>query len=174
MSIIKSKRNKSKVEFLHNLEVMTRNVNNIVINKFGFNYDKCIKDIKSEFGNKSENEMNSATLGSYLKKISYANEMNNVIIPYYQHKVLDYCDKVRECVYIANGSFVDSEVSYNKRISYQRDAMAYCFSLLNSIQNAITILNSSLNRYTQQLQTIRKEMGLIKAWRKSTTNSWKK
>ena len=76
MSVVKRKRNKSTFEVFHHLTKMRKDITDLLLRDFGYDFDKFRKQLDRKFGNKSYEEMSDAQRIAYSKQLNRADEFN--------------------------------------------------------------------------------------------------
>ena len=173
MSVVKRKRNKSTFEVFHHLTKMRKDITDLLLRDFGYDFDKFRKQLDRKFGNKSYEEMSDAQRIAYSKQLNRADEFNAWYIMQERSTIIECLHAINAHVYVANSIYPSKPEELTERRLHQDLAIGQCFRLVQELQYAIETLPVNVNVYLRFEEQIQKEINLIKGWRQSD-NKFKK
>ena len=88
-------------------------------------------------------------------------------------KMMDLAIDIFAKTKYANSIFPDCMKQYWMRTGVIKTAVAQVFDLLAMYQVALTVLKVNDNQYTDQIEHLKKQAGLLKGWLSSDRNTYK-
>lgn len=166
MSVIKAKRKESQFEVFHHLYQMRKEVTNLILFDFGFDFERAVKRVQKRFG-KSVEEMNNDERVRYEKQLKKYLAFSQWFIENERTTVLNILRDITDEVFVANSIYPQYPDELVERRLHQDRAIGQCFALAQELQYAIETLPVDLNKLSRFVEIIKKEINLIKGWRKS-------
>ncbi len=149
MSVLVSKRKESRFEAivfsveLHNMliELMQHN--------FGIKDLRHVVQLKYAYGRESVEDYDK-----YL-----------YLLINFKKRIEQLASLLTNNVRAANSIYPTTMQEYEKRRSFQNDALVNCEQLINELQRVVEIFDTDINLYARYINGIDREIGLIKKWR---------
>lgn len=158
MSVKKADRTQSSFEVISNAIYMRGQFDLLFIRNLGIKQQDCILRLKYDIPINDEENKQEFVLDFLLKEKSC---LSNLV------------RNINQYVIMANSIYPNSIEEYNLRREFQNRAISLCFTLTNELQYLLEVLNVNGNDYLNYYEMIKKEIVLIKGWRKSD-NKFKK
>lgn len=167
MSVLKSKRKESQFEVFHHLYKMRKEVTDLLLRDFGYDYERSVKKIEKSFGGRKPEELSEDEKTRY----EYVTSKNESFAQWFildERKVITDClrDITKE-VFIANSIYPMYMEELVERRLHQDLAIGQCYRLTQELQYVIETLPVNVNKYLRFAEMIQKEIDLLKGWRKS-------
>ena len=169
MSVLKNLRSLSNMEFYKNAIRIRRDLTDWLLRDFGNkghprsvtqvikNIDpedqKAIDDIFRKYGRNPNREYQSEYPAWFV------NAERDVIIRILQDLVINITK--------ANSIYIQSMHEYDLRRGYQTKAINDCYCIYQELQYIVSVFGTDLNRFIPVLESIEKEIDLLKGWRQS-------
>lgn len=173
MSVVKRKRKESQFEVLHHLTKMRKDITDLLLRDFGYDFDKFKKQLDKRYGNKPVSEMSEIQRRNYYKQLNRCDEFHEWYIMHERTVIIDCIHGINEHIYTANSIYPTCPEELTERRLHQDLAIGQCYRLVQELQYAIETLPVDVNVYLRFAEQIQKEIDLIKGWRKSD-NKFKK
>lgn len=168
MSVLKNKRKESKFEVIHNFYVMRKEVTNLLLRDFGYNYEKSEKKILKTIGyKKTIEEMTTEELNIYQKKIDKNKAFINWFIVDERNTIMNCLRQINQEIFLANDIRPIYMEELTERRLHQDNAIGYCECLMQELQYVIETLPVNVNVYFTLAKIIDQEIALLKKWRRS-------
>jgi hypothetical protein len=150
LSVLKSKRSLSKLEFYHNARKLRKDITELLLRDFGVR-DK-VRKIKTE-GN---------------MELTIIDEFPNWLIIEFRNNVLRLLHNLIMNITAGNTIYptIPEEITVRRR--YQTAAIVNCEQLLQELMYCSDVLPLGLEKFTPFVDAIEFEIRLLKGWRKST------
>ena len=169
MSILKRKRNISKMEFYHNAIKMRIMITEFLLKDFGMKnrrrnleFAQEVYDIDNEDLQEIEEIMTAYNL-----KNSYIDKFPPWLIDKERDYFLDILRDLIKNICNANTIRITNKEEYYLRRNYQNKAICDCENLLQEMQYIIYICHPNAEKYMKYVDMIENEIALLKGWRKS-------
>ena len=169
MSVLKRKRNVSKMEFYHNAIKLRLMITEFLLKDFGIKsrrrnleFAKDVYDIEDEDGEEIEN-----ILSAYDLKNSFIDNFPSWLIDKERDYFMDLLRSLMKNICSANTIHITNKEEYYMRRNYQTQAICDCENLLQEMQYIIYVTHPNVEKYMPYVDIIEKEIALLKGWRKS-------
>lgn len=177
MSVPLNKRNESRVEFLHTLFKLQKELTLLFIRDFGAK--PVTRKLKSFVHSAKMAEEDRIAYMALCEKyhIDVEAEWPLWLIDHYRTKLLAIMESLETNVVTANTIYPtsnDYEYWHNLRRKYQKLAQADCYRLLRAMQNICYILPVDKEKLMPYVGLIEKELNAIKAWQSRTNARYAK
>ncbi len=169
MSVIKNLRNLSSMEFYKNAIQMRRELTEWMMRDFGTVRNKkslhsVIKDISQE-----DEQILTEVFQKYGKNINrgFQYEYPEWLVDFERDKLVELLQTLVEnitranCIYVSKGN----NTEYELRRKYQDIAIGCCYALYAELQYIAESFRIDLNKLVPLLESIEKEVDLLKGWR---------
>jgi hypothetical protein len=170
MSVPKHKRKPSQFEVFHHLNRLRKDITDLLLRDFGFDFEKAEKRLEKRFGGKSYQELDSKQQAAYERLRARWEAFDEWFIADERQIIVNCLRAITREVYIANSIYPADPTRIEElaeRRIHQERAIGYCFTLAQELQYAIETLPVDMNSYTRFGEAIQTEINLIKGWRKS-------
>ena len=177
MSVPLNKRSESRVEFLHTLFKLQKELTLLFIRDFGAK--PVTRKLKSFVHSAKMAEEDRIAYMALCEKyhIDVEAEWPLWLIEHYRTKLLAIMESLETNVVTANTIYPtsnDYEYWHNLRRKYQKLAQADCYRLLRAMQNICYILPVDKEKLMPYIELIEKELNAIKAWQARTNAQYAK
>ena len=169
MSVLKRKRNISKMEFYHNAIKLRLMITEFLLKDFGIKsrrrnleFAKDVYDIEDEDVEEIEN-----ILSAYDLKNSFIDNFPSWLIDKERDYFMDLLRSLMKNICSANTIHITNKEEYYMRRNYQTQAICDCENLLQEMQYIIYVTHPNVEKYMPYVDIIEKEITLLKGWRKS-------
>ena len=169
MSVLKRKRNISKMEFYHNAIKLRLMITEFLLKDFGIKsrrrnleFAKDVYDIEDEDVEEIEN-----ILSAYDLKNSFIDNFPSWLIDKERDYFMDLLRSQMKNICSANTIHITNKEEYYMRRNYQTQAICDCENLLQEMQYIIYVTHPNVEKYMPYVDIIEKEIALLKGWRKS-------
>lgn len=169
MSVLKRKRNVSKMEFYHNAIKLRLMITEFLLKDFGIKsrrrnleFAKNVYDIEEEDVEEIEN-----ILSAYDLKNSFIDNFPEWLIDKKRDYFMDLLRNLLKNICSANTIHITNKEEYYMRRNYQMQAICDCENLLQEMQYIIYVTHPNVEKYMPYVDIIEKEIALLKGWRKS-------
>ena len=169
MSVLKRKRNVSKMEFYHNAIKLRLMITEFLLKDFGIKsrrrnleFAKDVYDIDDEDVEEIEN-----ILSAYDLKNSFIDNFPEWLIDKERDYFMDLLRSLMKNICSANTIHITNKEEYYIRRNYQTQAICDCENLLQEMQYIIYVTHPNVEKYMPYVDIIEKEIALLKGWRKS-------
>ena len=169
MSVLKRKRNISKMEFYHNAIKLRLMITEFLLKDFGIKsrrrnleFAKDVYDIEDEDVEEIEN-----ILSAYDLKNSFIDNFPSWLIDKERDYFMDLLRNLLKNICSANTIHITNKEEYYMRRNYQTQAICDCENLLQEMQYIIYVTHPNVEKYMPYVDIIEKEIALLKGWRKS-------
>jgi len=168
MSVLKSKRTVSPMEFLKNALDLRKQLTEWAMRDFGTK--KNVKHIQAGVQGMSEEDITA--LNGILAKYDRAPRRLQSVYPewfllqeikFIGRQLFELCDNIAH----ANSVYIVYEVDKNQRREYQNAAIGNCYALKQELQFLIETVGTDVNQLGDITAKIEKEIALLKGWRKA-------
>lgn len=166
MSVIKSKRTLSDLEFYRNAIKLRKEITFLLLRDFGIR-DKIRKT--ESIANKM-NDADAENFRNIMNKYEFTyilDEYPNWLIDKMRSNILNLLHSLVMNITQSNTIYPTCEEEYYDRRKYQNHAIANCEQLLQEMQYIISIIQVDANKYLKYVDMIDEEVKLLKGWRKS-------
>lgn len=166
MSVLKNKRSLSDLEFYRNGILLRKELTDLLLRDFGIR-DKVRKatSITSKMADKDA-ELFESLLNKY-EVTNIIEEYPEWLIDKFRTNILNICHSLIMNITAANTIYPTNESEYYDRRNFQNHAIGNCEQLLQEMQYIISIIPVDINKFLPHVQMIKKEIQLLRGWRKS-------
>lgn len=167
MSVLKSKRKVSQFEVFHHLYKTRKEITDLLLRDFGYDFERAEKRLKKVFGGKPYDALTDDEKNRYdaMKKRNEA--FDEWFISDERQVIVDCLRSITENVFIANSIYPMYPEELVERRVHQDRALGQCYRLTQELQYAIETLPVDIDKYLRFAELIQTEINLIKGWRKS-------
>ena len=173
MSVVKGKRKESQFEVIKHFYRLRKDITDLLLRDFGYSVKKSEQRRSKMFGGKSFDELTESQQEHYLKTTGRNDGFEEWFIAYQRDVVMDCIGKATEYIFTANSIYPSIPEELVERRIYQDKAIAQCYILLQELQYTIEILPVDIQKYVRFSESLEREIGLLKGWRKAD-NKFKK
>jgi hypothetical protein len=152
MSVLKNKRNLSKLEFYHNARTLREEVTNLLLRDFG------VRDKIRKFKNEDNVE------------VTVIEEYPEWLMTFFRQSIINILRSLMMNISAANTIYPVSLEELAERRKYQTAAIYSCEQLLEEMTYCADILPVELNKFLPFVDKIAFEIKLLKGWRKSSND----
>ena len=174
MSILKNFRNLSNMQFYKTAAFIRKDLTEWMMRDFGTTRNKksvkqVIKDIAPE-DQKTIDEIFIKYGRSPNKE--YQGEYPEWFMDHERDVILRILQELMENIIRANSIYVSkgNRTEYELRRAYQDKAIGCCFALFQELQFMKSVFNTDSNRFETILESIDKEVDLLRGWRQSNND----
>jgi hypothetical protein len=150
LSVLKTKRSLSKLEFYHNARQLRKDITNLLLRDFGVR-DKVRKI-------KTEDDM----------ELTIIEEYPNWIIVEFRQNVLRILHNLMMNITAGNTVYPTTMEEVGVRRHYQTASIVNCEQLLQELMYCSDILPLGVEKFLPFINAVEFEIRLLKGWRKST------
>lgn len=171
MAVLKNLRNLSKMQFYKTAIYIRQELTDWMLRDFGTTKNKksvkqVIKDISPE-----DQQVIDEIFMKYGKSPNkeYQGEYPQWFMDHEREVILKILQELVENITRANTLYVSkgNRTEYELRRAYQDKAIGCCFVLYQELQYIISMFGTDLNKFIPILESIEKEVDLLKGWRQS-------
>jgi hypothetical protein len=167
MAVLKGNRKESQFEVFHHMVKLRREITDLLLRDFGYSYSKSENYLSRAFGNKSYDELTEPEQAHYVKLKNRNEAFCNWFIIDERKEIVDCLRTIQSEIFIANSIYPMYTEELVERRIHQDLAIGNCHRLIQELQYAIETLPVDVNTYMRFAESIKKEINLIKGWRKS-------
>jgi hypothetical protein len=169
MSVPKSKRSLSELEFYHNAYVLRKSITELLLKDFGIR-DKQ-RNIRAYVSMKhfdvNDREEFLRLCDKYKINDNLIESYPTWLLDHFRTSLMDSMNSLINNITYANSVYPTREPEYDQRRLYQNRAIANCYQMLQEMQYVISVLPVDAERYMNYVGMIDREIVLLKGWRKS-------
>ena len=171
MAVLKNLRNLSNMQFYKTTIYIRQELTDWMLRDFGTTKNKksvkqVIKDISPE-----DQQVIDEIFMKYGKSPNkvYQGEYPQWFMDHEREVILKILQELVENITRANTLYVSkgNRTEYELRRAYQDKAIGCCFVLYQELQYIISMFGTDLNKFIPILESIEKEVDLLKGWRQS-------
>ena len=168
MSVLKSKRKTSRLEFLHNAYVIRRQFTLLLLRDFGTRSKVRTSRFYTKINRMSseDQELFQNILDKY-EISTVVDDYPEWIINEFRNRIMYELRMLVRNITFANTIYPTSESEYNDRRRYQTAAIGCCEQLIQEMQYFIDVVDVDVNKYLPYVDMIEREIALLRGWRKS-------
>lgn len=167
MSVLKSKRKASQFEVFHRFYKMRKEVTDLLLRDFGYDYNRAENKVAKMFGGRSYTELTPEEKSRYDRLMEKNRAFDEWFIEDERKVIVDCLRSIGENVFLANSIYPTYMEELIERRLYQDKAIGLCYRLTQELQYAIETLPVDVNKYLRFAEMIQTEINLLKGWRKS-------
>ena len=167
MSVLKSKRKASQFEVFHHFYKMRKEVTDLLLRDFGYDYNRAENKVAKMFGGRSYTELTPEEKSRYDRLMEKNRAFDEWFIEDERKVIVDCLRSIGENVFLANSIYPTYMEELIERRLYQDKAIGLCYRLAQELQYAIETLPVDVNKYLRFAEMIQTEINLLKGWRKS-------
>lgn len=167
MSVLKSKRKASQFEVFHYFYKMRKEVTDLLLRDFGYDYNRAENKVAKMFGGKSYTELTPEEKSRYDRLMEKNRAFDEWFIEDERKVIVDCLRSIGENVFLANSIYPTYMEELIERLLCQDKAIGLCYRLTQELQYAIETLPVDVNKYLRFAEIIQTEINLLKGWRKS-------
>jgi hypothetical protein len=179
MAVLNNLRNLSEMEFYKNAIKMRVNLTNWLLRDFGTKRNprsvtKVIKNIDEEDQNTIDE-----IFAKYGKspKHEFQSEYPKWFVEYERKVIVELLQELVENITSANSIYPSKDFlheEYAERRRFQNKAICNCYTLYQELQYITACFGTDLNKFIPFLDSVEKEVDLLKGWRQSDNAKRKK
>lgn len=167
MSVLKSKRKASQFEVFHHFYKMRKEVTDLLLRDFGYDYNRAENKVAKMFGGRSYTELTPEEKSRYDRLMEKNRAFDEWFIEDERKVIVDCLRSIGENVFLANSIYPTYMGELIERRLCQDKAIGLCYRLTQELQYAIETLPVDVNKYLRFAEMIQTEINLLKGWRKS-------
>lgn len=167
MSVLKSKRKASQFEVFHHFYKMRKEVTDLLLRDFGYDYNRAENKVAKMFGGRSYTELTPEEKSRYDRLMEKNRAFDEWFIEVERKVIVDCLRSIGENVFLANSIYPTYMEELIERRLCQDKAIGLCYRLTQELQYAIETLPVDVNKYLRFAEMIQTEINLLKGWRKS-------
>lgn len=167
MSVLKSKRKASQFEVFHHFYKMRKEVTDLLLRDFGYDYNRAENKVAKMFGGRSYTELTPEEKSRYDRLMEKNRAFDEWFIEDERKVIVDCLRSIGENVFLANSIYPTYMEELIERRLCQDKAIGLCYRLTQELQYAIETLPVDVNKYLRFAEMIQTEINLLKGWRKS-------
>lgn len=167
MSVLKSKRKASQFEVFHHFYKMRKEVTDLLLRDFGYDYNRAENKVAKMFGGRSYTELTPEEKSRYDRLMEKNRAFDEWFIEDERKVIVDCLRSIGENVFLANSIYPTYMEELIERRLRQDKAIGLCYRLTQELQYAIETLPVDVNKYLRFAEMIQTEINLLKGWRKS-------
>lgn len=167
MSVLKSKRKASQFEVFHHFYKMRKEVTDLLLRDFGYDYNRAENKVAKMFGGRSYTELTPEEKSRYERLMEKNRAFDEWFIEDERKVIVDCLRSIGENVFLANSIYPTYMEELIERRLCQDKAIGLCYRLTQELQYAIETLPVDVNKYLRFAEMIQTEINLLKGWRKS-------
>ena len=167
MSVIKAKRGQSQFEVIHHWYQVRKEITTLMLFDFGLHPERQERSLLRRLQISDPAQLEGEALERYNKHKRRLSGVVNWFLEQERNTVHGCIASVNEHATVANSLYPTTMEELTERRLHQDIAVGQCNRLKQELQYIIETLEVDINRYTRIAEMIDKEIGLIKAWRKS-------
>ena len=167
MSVLKSKRKASQFEVFHHFYKMRKEVTDLLLIDFGYDYNRAENKVAKMFGGRSYTELTPEEKSRYDRLMEKNRAFDEWFIEDERKVIVDCLRSIGENVFLANSIYPTYMEELIERRLCQDKAIGLCYRLTQELQYAIETLPVDVNKYLRFAEMIQTEINLLKGWRKS-------
>ena len=167
MSVLARNRKPSRFEVFHNLYKLRKDITELLLRDFGYNFDKQEKSLEKRFGGRAYDQLDKQEKVRYKQLLTRWVAFDEWFIKDERAVIVDCLREITRHVYAANSIYPTCREELAQRRLHQDEAVGQCYRLTQELQYAIETLPVDVNVYLRFADAIQTEINLIKGWRKS-------
>lgn len=167
MSVLKRKRNISKMEFYHNAIKLRLMITEFLLKDFGIKSRRRNLEFAKDVYDIEDVEEIENILSAYDLKNSFIDNFPSWLIDKERDYFMDLLRSLMKNICSANTIHITNKEEYYMRRNYQTQAICDCENLLQEMQYIIYVTHPNVEKYMPYVDIIEKEIALLKGWRKS-------
>ena len=179
MAVLKNLRNLSEMEFYKNAIRMRVDLTNWLLRDFGVkrnprSVNQVIKTI-DETDQKTIDEI-FAKYGKFPNH-EFESEYPEWFVDFEREVIIKILQELIENITSANSIYPSKEFlheEYGKRREFQNKAICNCYTLYQELQYITACFKTDVNKFVPFLESIEREVDLLKGWRQSDNSRRKK
>lgn len=176
MSVIKNLRGLSNMEFYKNAIVLRRNLTSWMLRDFGTTRNK--KSIQSAIKNIAESDKTIILdiLGKYNQNpnSAFQSEFPEWFVDFEKEEIIQLLHDLVGNITSANSIYAVHDFEFDLRREFQDRAIINCYQLYQELQYISESFNIDINKLIPILESIEREVELLKGWRQSDNAKRKK
>ena len=179
MAVLSNLRNLSEMEFYKNAIRMRKNLTNWLLRDFGTkrnprSVNQVIKDIE---------EADKKTIDEIFEKYNkspnheFQSEYPDWFVEHERKIIVELLQELVENITSANSIYPSKDFlheEYTERRKFQNQAICNCYTLYQELQYITDCFGTDLNKFIPFLDSIEREVDLLKGWRQSDNSRRKK
>lgn len=167
MSVLKSKRKPSEFEVFNNLTKLRKNMTELLLRNFGYDFEKATRRVEKKFGGRTIDQLSPHEQEVYAKIQEKNRAFDGWFIKDERAAITNCMRNIVEEVYVANNIYPTCAEEFIERRIHQDRAIGQCYRLVQELQYAIETLPVDVDKYLPYAEIIYKEITLLKGWRKA-------
>jgi len=175
MSVLKRKRNISKMEFYHNGIKLRLMMTEFLLKDFAIKPRRRNLDFAKEVYDMEDDDVKEIEeiLSAYNIKNSFIDNFPTWLIDKERDYFMDLLRDMMKNICSANTIHITNKEEYYMRRNYQTQAICNCENLLQEMQYVIYVCHPNVEKYMKYVDMIEREIYLLKGWRKSDNKIFK-
>ena len=175
MSVPKNKRNQSEMEFLHNAKVLRKQMTELLLRDFGIKAkNRDVKVFPNKYGMSKEDGAQFLSLCGQYEIITLEETYPTWLINDFRDNILSILRRMSSNIHQGNSIYPTCMSEWELRRKYQDEAVGDVSDLLAEMQYVIDIVPVDAKKYMPIVELIKREIALLKGWRKSDNKLKKK
>lgn len=176
MGVLKAFRGLSSMEFYKNAIFIRKDLTMWLIKDFGLNkYPRSVKQVIKNISEEDQKIIDNVFIKYNINpKKEYCSELPTWFLSYEKRLIYDKMFELIDNITKANSIYPSIELEWNLRRKYQDIAISICYVLYQELAYIISLFPTDLNRLEYIINSIKKEIDLLKGWRQSDNNRRKK
>lgn len=168
MSVVKSKRSKSRLEVIHSYYKLREQMTFVLFNDFGYSRKKAAARISHKyFLNQPREDLAEAEKIVYDDMLDHSDRIFQEFVARERAYLTKLLQELGTHLVSANGIYMTIPEEAIERRLEQDKAVAACYSIVAEFNCVLRTLPVSASKYAEVSKLIKREIGLIKGWRQS-------
>lgn len=168
MSVVKSKRSKSRLEVIHNYYKLREQMTFVLFNDFGYSRKKAAARISHKyFLNQPKEDLTEPEKIVYDDMLDHSDKIFKEFVERERAYLTKLLQELGTHLVSANGIYMTiPEEAIERRLEQDR-AIGACYSIVAEFNCVLPTLPVSASKYAEASKLMKREIGLIKGWRQS-------
>lgn len=168
MSVVKSKRSKSRLEVIHNYYKLREQMTFVLFNDFGYSRKKAAARLSHKyFLNQPRGDLTEPEKIIYDDMLDRSDEIFKEFVERERAYLAKLLQELGTHLVSANGIYMTIPEEAVERRLEQDKAISACYSIVAEFNCVLRTLPVSASKYSETSKLIKREIGLIKGWRQS-------
>ena len=168
MSVVKSKRSKSRLEVIHNYYKLREQMTFVLFNDFGYSRKKAAARLSHKyFLNQPRGDLTEPEKIIYDDMLDHSDKIFKEFVERERAYLAKLLQELGAHLVSANGIYMTIPEEAVERRLEQDKAIAACYSIVSEFNCVLRTLPVSASKYSETSKLIKREIGLIKGWRQS-------
>ncbi|MBD5834703.1 hypothetical protein [Lactobacillus delbrueckii] len=168
MSVVKSKRSKSRLEVIHNYYKLREQMTFVLFNDFGYSRKKAAARLSHKyFLNQPREDLTEPEKVIYDDMLNHSDRIFKEFVERERSYLTKLLQELGTHLVSANGIYITIPEEAIERRLEQDKAIAACYSIVAEFNCVLRTLPISASKYAEASKLMKREIGLIKGWRQS-------